>query len=129
MPCQSVVTVLERGMETGINSGLIHTPCAVTEEGLLVLMNGQIIPDPAAIVALPVSATIAVDGTEQISCSIDDGNDGTLDITDLCGFASANELIATVSEGGVVLGIGSGGPISITVSFQGLTDTVAITVS
>jgi hypothetical protein len=79
----------------------------------------------ASISATPSAATIAVAGTQQITVT-DDGGDA---ITPKAAtYVSSDPTKATVSTSGRVTGVATGSS-TITVSYQGKTDTVVITVS
>lgn len=84
---------------------------------------------PAAIVATPATATVAVAGTQQISVVADNG----INRTPNCTYVSSDPTKASVDAAGLVTGVATG-TSTITVSYDPptgapLTDTVVITVS
>jgi hypothetical protein len=84
----------------------------------------------AEIVATPSTATIAVAGTQNISVLALRGGlykPSQLTNTD-CTFTSGTPATATVTTAGVITGVAAGTSV-ITVTYQGVSDTVSITVT
>ena len=83
-------------------------------------------------VVIPATVTIDLaDGpTQVVSCVLtdDEGNiftDAYLQTL----WTSADEDIATVNDNGVITPVAEGGPINITASAMGVTDTIAVTIT
>ena len=86
----------------------------------------------------PVSGTLDLSNgeTQQLTVTAtyeDERGQFTKDITQADAptitYATANAAVATVNSRGLVTAVGVGGPINITATYQGLTDTYAVTVA
>ena len=131
MALQSVETGLDgAGTETGIRTGLIEAKDVGTEEKALVpAIGGQQI-DPSEVVVTPASGTLDIsDGDEQqLASVITDQQSREMDVTKECEYESATPAVVTVDENGLVEPVSAGGPINITATALGSTDTYAATV-
>lgn len=132
MTLQSVGTGLDgAGTSTDIRTGLIEAKDVSTEEKALVPAIGGQQSDPSAVAVTPASGTLDIsDGDDQqLAAVITDQQSRELDVTQECEYESANPAFATVDENGFVEPVGAGGPIDITATALGSTDTYAVTVT
>lgn len=86
-----------------------------------------VIQEPVASISVsPATDTLDLSNeeTQQLTVTNDEGDDVTAD----CSYATADAAVATVSSTGLVTATGVGGPINITATYAGKTDTCAVTV-
>jgi len=80
----------------------------------------------------PVSATVNPGNTKNIKCYALTSDAGTIDVTASCTWTTSNSAMANVNTyypRGQVTAYSNGGPVTITASFGGFSDTTAITVA
>lgn len=80
----------------------------------------------------PVSATVNPGNSIDIKCYALTSDAGTIDVTASCNWTTSNSSVANVNNyypKGQVQGYTNGGPVTITASFGGFSDTTAITVA
>lgn len=130
MTLQSVNTGLDGSdIDYDMRTGLAEARDQGTEEDVVLPPVGGEQADVTVNVT-PASATIDLSDveTQQLAVSVTDGQGRTQDVLEYCSFSSANEAIATVDSNGLITPTGVGGPINITATVMGQTDTCAITV-
>lgn len=128
---QSQSTQLDATVETGIKTDLIRTAASAAEQEALLPNIGGVQTLAASIAVSPASVELDhSDGeTQQLTVVMtdDEGRTYTIDPSDVA-WESADEAIATVDANGLVETVGDGGPIDITGTLFGKTDTCAVTV-
>lgn len=121
--------------------GRLFEPIAPDEFGQLLLTR---IPPPEAecgcqpltgcdttivsITADPAETTLVVTATDQITTLAVQQDGGVQDVTDEATYTTSDPAVATVDANGLVTAVGPG-TATITVSYQGFTDTVTVTVN
>lgn len=130
MTCQNQVTQLDAKMESGVVSGLIDTNCSAAERKVAAAPIGGEQTLAASLTVTPVSGTLDISAgdTQQLKAVLVDQNGRSVDVSSQVVWSTANASIATVSKSGLVSPVGAGGPINITGSLHGQSDTYAVTV-
>src|SRR2546426_561757 len=124
----ALATVSGTGVVTGVAAGGPVTVTA-TSEGQSGTAAISVIPVPVASVTVaPATATVQVGQTVQLTATTKDANGNILTGRTVT-WASNNTAVATVSGSGLVKGVASGGPVTITATSEGQSGTAAITVT
>ena len=131
----AVATVTSAGVVSGVSAGGPVTITA-TSEGKTGSASATVSappppppPAPVATVSLvPTAASIAPGQSVQLTPTLRDAA-GNILTGRVIAWTSSNSAIATVSTSGLVLGIGAGGPVTITATSEGRSGTASITVT
>ena len=126
-----VASVSSNGLVTGVASGgpVTITAASDGQSGTAAITVSPVPLAPVASVTVsPPSSTINVGATVQFTATTKDANGNVLADRAIT-WTSNNNGIATVSSNGLVTGVASGGPVTITAASEGQTGTATITVS
>ncbi len=122
---ESVATVAPHGLVTGIAVGT--TNVTATVDGISDTAIITVIPAPVASVeVVPSNATVQVAATVQLSATLRDAVGNILSGRTVV-WSSANESVATVGGGGLVIGIAVGNT-TITATSEGQSGSASVTV-
>ncbi len=131
----AIATVSNTGLVTGVAAGGPVTITATSEGrsgSAAVTVTAPPPPPPPAPVASvtlsPPSASIAPGQTLQLAATLRDAAGNVL-TGRVITWASSNPLVVTVAPGGLVAGVTSGGPVTITATSEGQSGTASITVT
>jgi uncharacterized protein YjdB len=122
----SVATVAN-GLVTAVTVGGPVTIVA-SSEGQDGSATITVVPPPVATVSVsPSTATLTPRSTAQLAVTLRDAQNNVL-TGRMVTYASSNVSLATVSATGLVTGVATGGPVTITVTSEGRSATAAVTV-
>ena len=123
---QSVGTITSAGLFTAVGAGT--TTVTATSEGRTATASVNVTLAPVASISIsPPGATINVGGVQQFSATVRDASGNVLTGRSVA-WSSSNQAIATISAGGLALGIASGTTI-ITAISEGQATSVALVVN
>jgi uncharacterized protein YjdB len=123
----TVATVSSTGIVNGISEGGPVTITATSEEKSSTA-KVTVTPVPVATLAVsPTSITIEIGETKQLTTTIKDEHDNILTDRSIR-WSSSNIVVTTVSSSGVLTGISTGGPVTITATCEGKSSTSQVTV-
>lgn len=97
-----------------------------TDYELFIKQDAGTVVDEVSV--LPATASIAVGATQQLAAEATYESEETEDVTRSATYVSSDPTKATVSNRGLVTGVAAGST-TVTISYQGSSDTVAVTVT
>ena len=122
---QGVATVSSDGLVTGVADG--EATITATSEGTSGSADVSVLTPVATVEVAPVEATIRPTETTQLAAVVRDAEGNELSGRSLT-WSSSDEAVATVSEGGLVLGVDDG-TATITATAEGQIGAAEITVA
>ncbi len=124
----AVASASSTGLVTGVTAGGPVTITA-TSEGMRGTAAITVAPVPVASVTVSPSApTVVVGTTVQLTATVRDEAGNSLTDRTIT-WSSDDSAVASVSSIGLVTGVGTGGPVTITATSEGKSGTAAITVA
>lgn len=125
---EAIATVNASGLVTGVAAGGPATISA-TVDGVVGSSQVTVSLVPVATVTVgPANSSIASGGTVQLTATMRDEQGNVLSGRAVT-WTSANDLVAQVSETGLVTGQRVGGPVTITATSEGRSGTAQVTVT
>ena len=122
-----VATVSSNGLVTAKVAG--SATITATSEGQSGTAAITVTPAPVASVTVtPATASVVVGGTLQFTATPKDANGNPLTGRAIT-WQSSDNTIASVNTSGLVTGVASGGPVTITATSEGRSGTAAVTVT
>lgn len=125
---QAVATVSGSGLVTAVAVGGPVTITATSEGQTGTATVTVVAPVPTTITVSPPAVSVASGGTTPLSATVRDQNGIILTGVDLT-WSSSNLAIASVSPAGMVTGVSSGGPVTVTASANGKSGASSVTVT
>jgi uncharacterized protein YjdB len=120
----SVLEVTSTGSVTGLSAGTTMVTAAYAG---LAVERSITVKDLLELLISPTSVTLSIASSQQLNVSGQYTDDSVEAVDSLVTWQSSDPSIATISTSGSVLAI-SAGTITVTVSLQGLSDAIQVTV-
>jgi len=123
----TVATVSAAGVVTGVAAGGPVAITATTEGQSGTAAITVTVPPVASVTLAPPAASVAAGQTVLLTATTKDAGGAVL-TGRVISWESSDPSLATVSASGVVIGVGAGGPITITATSETVSGSTAITV-
>jgi uncharacterized protein YjdB len=121
-----VANASNQGVVNAISQGVASIVATIdgVESNTLTIRVARVI----TVQVTPATATVAVGATQALTVVLKDLAGNTLTTSRPIQFSSNGPGIASVSQAGIVTGVATGGPVTITAQINGVSGTSAITV-